>query len=158
MRSMISTFLGTCQDPTSSPGQSFSNYLHSEIEHLEESDFLAFRNDAVKLFSEIQYKANERKIQVTTIQQATTFQLPQATQATEGREYILTIPETQTVSIPGVQPTHTSTGEPVTVIAKVQQPPRPSSSSLSTQPATSYRVVDDQQPGTSSPDLQPPFS
>ena len=39
-----------------------------------------------------------------------------------------------------------STGEPVTVIAKVQQPSRPSS--VSAQP-TSYVVVDDQQPGTS---------
>ena len=41
---------------------------------------------------------------------------------------------------------YTATGEPVTVIAKVQQPPRPSSASA--QP-TSYLVVDDQQPGTS---------
>ena len=102
----------------------------------------------MRLLSEIQYKAEESKRQVTTSQQATTFQLPEATQATAGREYILTIPETQTVSIPVVQPTQTATGEPVTVIAKVQQPLRPSSSS-STQPATSYVVVDDQQPGTS---------
>ena len=64
-----------------------------------------------------------------------------------GREY--TILETQTVSILVVQPTQTSTGEPVTVIAKVQQPPRPSSSSPSTQSATSYVVVDDQPPGPS---------
>ena len=37
------------------------------------------------------------------------------------------------------------------MIAKVQQqqPQRPSSSSPSTQPATSYVVVDDQHPGTS---------
>ena len=48
--------------------------------------------------------------------------------------------------IPVVQPTQTATREPVTVIAKVQQPPRPSSASG--QP-TSYVVVDDQQPGTS---------
>ena len=149
MRSMISTFLGAHHDPTPSPQQSYCNYLHSEIQHLEERDFLTFRNDAVKLLSEIQYKAEERKRQVTTNQQATTFQLPQATQATGEREYILTIPETQTVSIPVVQPTQTSTGEPVTVIAKVQQPPRPSSSSPSTQPVTSYVVVDDQQPGPS---------
>ena len=40
----------------------------------------------------------------------------------------------------------TTTGQPVTVIAKVQQPSGPSSSSA--QP-TSYVVVDDQQPGTS---------
>ena len=39
MRSMISTFLGARQDPTPSPRQSFCNYLHSEIENLEERDF-----------------------------------------------------------------------------------------------------------------------
>ena len=93
MRSMISTFLGARQDPTPSARQSFCNYLHSEIEHLEERNFLTFRNETVKLLSEIQYKAEERKRQVTS-QQVTTFQLPKATQATAGREYILTIPET----------------------------------------------------------------
>ena len=66
MRSIISRFLGARQDPTPSPRQSFCNYLHSEIEHLEEMDFLTFRNDTVKLLSEIQYKAKERKRQVTT--------------------------------------------------------------------------------------------
>ena len=100
----------------------------------------------MKLLSEIQYKAEERKRQVTKSQEVTTFQLPEASQAIAGREYILTIPETQPVSIPVVQPTQTATGEPVTVIAKVQQPPRPASASA--QP-TSYIVVDDQQPGTS---------
>ena len=103
----------------------------------------------MKHLSEVQYKAEERQRKVTTRQHATTFQLPEATQATGEHEYILTIPETQTVSIPVVQPTQTSTGEPVTVIAKVQQPQRPSSSSPSTQPATSYIIVDDQQPGSS---------
>ena len=53
MRSMISTFLGARQDPTPSPRQSFCNYLHSEIENLEERDFLTFRNETVKLLSEI---------------------------------------------------------------------------------------------------------
>ena len=144
MRLMISTFLGACQDPTPSPRQLFCNYLHSEIKNLEERDFLTFRNERVKLLSEIQYKAEERKRQVTKSQEVTTFQLPEASQATAGCEYILTIPETQPVSIPVVQPTQTATGEPVTVIAKVQQPSRPSSA----QP-TSYVVVDDQQPGTS---------
>ena len=146
MRSMISTFLGARQDPTPSPRQSFCNYLHSEIEQLEERDFLTFSNDTVKLLSEIQYKAKERKRQVTTSQQVTTFQLPEATQATAGHEYILTIPETQAVSIPVVQPTQIATTHPATVIAKVQQPSRPSSASSQT---TSYVVVDDQQPGTS---------
>ena len=146
MRSMISTFLGARQDPTPSPRQSFCNYRHSEIDNLEERDFLTFRNETVKLLSEIRYKAEERKRQVTKSQEVTTFQFPEASQATAGREYILTIPETQPVSIPVVQPTQTATGEPVTVIAKVQQPPRPSSASA--QP-TPYVVVDDQQPGTS---------
>ena len=100
MRSMISSFLGAHHDPTPSPRQSFCNYLHSEIEHLEERDFLTYRNETVKLLSEIQYKAEELKRQVTTSQQVTTFQLPEATQATAGHEYILAIPDTQPVSIP----------------------------------------------------------
>ena len=128
MRLMISTFLGARQDPTPSPRQSFCNYLHSEIEkNLEERDFLTFRNETVKLLSEIQYMAEERKRQVTKSQEVTTYQLPEASQATAGHKYILTIPETQPVSIPVVQPTQTARGEPVTVFAKVQQPPRPSS-------------------------------
>ena len=88
MRSMISTFLGVCQDPTPSPKQSFCNYLHSEIKHLAGQDFLTFRNETVKLLSEIQYRAGQRKRQVTTTEQVTTFQLPEATQATAGREDI----------------------------------------------------------------------
>ena len=44
----------------------------------------------MKLLSEIQYKAEEHKRQSTTTQQVTTFQFPEATQATAGREYILT--------------------------------------------------------------------
>ena len=58
---MISIFLGARQDPTPSQRQTFCNYLHSEIEHLEERDFLTFRNEIVKLLSEIQYKADECK-------------------------------------------------------------------------------------------------
>ena len=146
MRSMISTFLGAHQDVTPSPRQLFCNYLHSEIEHLEERDFLTFRNETVKLLSEIQYKAKERNRQVTTSHQVTTFQCPEATQATAGCEYILTIPETQAVSIPVVQPSQIATTQLATVIAKLQHPSRPSS--VSAQP-TSYVVVDDQQPGTS---------
>ena len=100
----------------------------------------------MKLLTEIQYKAEERTKQVTTSQQVTTLQLPEATQATAGREYILTIPASQPVSIPVVQPQQIATTQPATVIAKVQQPSRPSSASA--QP-TSFVVVDDQQPGTS---------
>ena len=120
---MLSTFLGARQDPTPSSRQLFCNYLHSEIEHLVERDFLTFRNETVKLLSEIQYKAEERKRQVTKSQEVTTYQLLEASQSTAGREYILiTISETQPVSIPVVQPQQTTTGQPVTVIAKVQQP------------------------------------
>ena len=75
MRSMISTFLGGRKDPTPSPRQSFCNYLHSEIENLEERDFLTFRNETVKLLSKIQYKAEEHKRQVTKSQEVTTFPL-----------------------------------------------------------------------------------
>ena len=100
----------------------------------------------MKLFNEIQYKAEERKRQVTTSQQVTTFQLPETTQATAGCEYMITILETQAVSIPVVQPTQIATTQPATVIAKVQQPSRPSSASA--QPI-SYVVVDDQQLGNS---------
>ena len=138
MRSMISTFLGAHQDPTPSPRQPFCNYVHSEIEHLEERDFLTLRNETAKLLSEIQYKAKEHKRQVTTSQQVTTFQLPETTQATAGHEYILTIPDTQPVSIPVVQPTQTATTQPATVIAKVQLPSRPS---LASAQPTSYIVV-----------------
>ena len=153
MRSFISTFPGARQDPTPSKRQSFCNYLHCEIEHMEERDFLTFRNETVKLLSETQYKAEERKRQVTTSQQVTTFQLPEATQATAGHEYIL---DSQPVSIPVVQPTQIATTQPATVIAKVKQPSRPSSASA--QPI-SYVVVDDQQPGTSRQMiLQPTFS
>ena len=92
----------------------------------------------MKLLSEIQCKAKECKRQVTTSQEVTTYQLPEASQATVEHEYILTIPETQTVSIPVMQPQQTTTGQPVTAIAKVQQPSGPSSASA--QP-TSYIVV-----------------
>ena len=105
MRLMISSFLCACQDSTPNPRQSFCNYLYSKIEHLEEQDFLTFRNETVKLLSGIQYKAEQYKRQVTTTQQVTTFQLPEATQATAGREYILTILDTQQVSTPAVQQT-----------------------------------------------------
>ena len=96
---MISTFLGARQDPSPSPRQPFCNYLelNSEIKNLEERDFLTFRNERVKLLSGIQYKAEERKRQVTKSQEVTTYPLPEASQATAGCEYILTIPETQPV-------------------------------------------------------------
>ena len=141
MRSMISTFLGACQDPAQSPRQFFCNYFHSEIEHLEERDFLTFRNGTVKLLSEVQYKAEECKRQVTKSQQINTYQHPEASQSTAGWKDILTIPETQPVSVP-VEPQLTTRGQPVTAIEKAGP------SSASAQP-TSCLVVDDQQPVTS---------
>ena len=73
---MVSSFLGARKDPTAGPRQLFCSYLHSEI---EEIDFLSFKNETVKLLSEIQYKAKEHKRQVTTSQQVTAIQVPQAT-------------------------------------------------------------------------------
>ena len=101
----------------------------------------------MKLLSEIQYNAEESKRQVTKTQQAhvATFQLSEATQATTGCEYILTIPDTQQVSTQAVQPSQAAAPQPPTVIAKLQ-PQR--SSSASSQPA-SFLVVDDQQSGPS---------
>ena len=141
---MISSFLGSCQDTT--PRQSFCNYLHSKTECLERREFLTCRNETVKLLSGIQYKAKERKRQITTSQQVTTFQLPEAKQAIAGLEYILTIPDTQPVSTPVVQSTQIAAPQSATVIAKVQQPQW--SLSTSSQ-AASYIVEDDQQPGPS---------
>ena len=138
---MISTFLGARQDPTPSPRQSFCNYLHSEIEHLEERDFLTFRNETVTILSEIQYKAEERKRQVTKSQEVTTYQLPEASQSTVGREYVLTILETIPFQLCSLNRLPQDS-----LITKIQQPSGPPSSSA--QP-TSYVVVDDQQPGTS---------
>ena len=57
----------TAEDPVLDQFQQIrlmiSNYLHSEIEHLEKCDFLTFRNETVKLLSETQYKA--KKMQET---------------------------------------------------------------------------------------------
>ena len=112
----------------------YASLQHSEIEHLEERDFLTFRNEIVKLLSEIQYKVKERKKQVTTSQQVTTFQLSEATQ-TIHTHHLRT-------SCAAFSDSHNTAA---TVIAKVQQPQ--GQVSVSAQP-TSYLVVDDQQPGT----------
>ena len=83
-------------DRIPNPQQSFCNHIYCEIKHLEERDFLTFRNETVKFLSGLQHKAEECKRQVTKTQQAqvTTFQLPEATQATVRHEYILTILDT----------------------------------------------------------------
>ena len=76
----------------------------------------------MKCLSGIQYKAEECKRQVTTTQQAQviTFQLREVTQASAGRKYILTIPDTQPISTQAVQPSQVATPQPLTVIWKVQ--------------------------------------
>ena len=125
----------------------FCSSLYSEIGHLEERDFLTFRNETVKLLSGLQSKAEERKRQVTTTQrdQVITLQLPQVTQVTTGHEYILTIPDTEQVSTPTVQPNQIAAPQSSTVIANVQ-PPR---SALVSSYLASFLVLDDQQPGPS---------
>ena len=65
----------------------------------------------MKFLSEIQYKAEEHKRQATTSQEVTTYQLSEASQSTAGWEYVLTIPETEPISIPVVQPQQTTTGQ-----------------------------------------------
>ena len=57
MRTMLSSFLGQKQETTTCAA--FCNYLVSEVEGLEEKDFQTFRNEAAKLLSNIQSKAEE---------------------------------------------------------------------------------------------------
>ena len=66
MRSMLSSFLGQKQETTCT---AFCNYLASEVEVLEEKDFQTFRNEAVKLLSNIHSKAEERGCQPQKPQQ-----------------------------------------------------------------------------------------
>ena len=63
-----------------------SKTIHLQLSplHLEETDFLKFRNETVKLLSEIHYKDKQCKRQVSASQQDTTLQVPEATQATAG--------------------------------------------------------------------------
>ena len=131
MRSMISTFPGECQDPLQvhdSHSATISTMLSSfSVKYSTRSKNARDRSPQVNRPPLFNFHKQHR---------------PQ--------EDLNTYHSRNSVSIPVVQPTRTSTGEPVTVIAKVhqQQPPRPSSSP-STQPAMSYIVVDDQQPGSS---------
>ena len=87
------------------------------------------------------FKSPER--QVTTSQEVTIYQLPEASQSTAGPEYILTIPETQAVSSPVVQPQNyhrTACYSDCEITATI-------GASIST--AQPYVVLDDQQPWTS---------
>ena len=109
MRTMLSSCLRQKQKTTRT---AFSNYLASEVEGLEEKDFQTFRNEAVKLLSNIQSRAEECGRQVQQPQQQTfsrssstistfvlhTFQQPQQP-APAAREYILTIPEMHTSQV-----------------------------------------------------------
>ena len=54
IRLMISIFGVHIRTLTVSPRQLFCNYLHFKIGHLEEQDFLTFRNETGKLISGIQ--------------------------------------------------------------------------------------------------------
>ena len=105
MKTMLSTFLGPRQETRRT---AFCSYLASEVEALGDRDFQTFRNEAMKLLSGIQSRADERSHQPKQPQQQTlswspsatsafvpqTFQQPQQP-APAAREYILTIQETQ---------------------------------------------------------------
>ena len=68
MRSMLSSFLGQKQGTTRT---ALCNFLMSEVEGLEEKDFQTFRNQAVKLLSNIQSKTEEHGHQLQQRQQQT---------------------------------------------------------------------------------------
>ena len=63
MKIMLSSFLGPRQETTRT---AFCNYLPSEMEDLEDIDFQTCRNEAVKLLSSIQSRAEERSHQYPT--------------------------------------------------------------------------------------------
>ena len=140
MKTMLSYFLGPRQETTRT---AFCNYLVSKVEALEERYFQRFRYVAVKLLSGIQSRAEERTHQslpplqptlsrsssTTSINVPQTFQQPQQV-ASAGREYIITISETQMPASQVIQP-------------RRQQQPRG-------QP-TSFLLVDDQQARPSRP-------
>ena len=94
----------------------FCNYLSTEVEALEEKDFQTFRNEAVILLNGIQSMAKDRTSQsheltISRTSSATSTYVPQTLQqpqqpAPTGREYNLTMAETQKASHP------TSSAEP----------------------------------------------
>ena len=149
MRSMLSLFLGQKQETTTHTA--FCNYQASEVEGLEEKDFQTFRHEAVKLFSNIQSKAEESGHHLQQPQQqmlshsssATSTFVPQTfpqpqQPAPAATEYVLTIPETRVPSSQVIQPTQQGQ-----VASKRQQ-------QSSGQP-TSFLVVHNQQAGPSRP-------
>ena len=104
MRTILSSFLRQKQETTKT---AFCNYLASEVEALGDKDFQTFRNEAVKLISSIQSRAEERGSQPQQPQQQTLSQsssaistfVPQTFHqsqqpAPSTREYIVTIPKT----------------------------------------------------------------
>ena len=60
MKIMLSSFLGPRQEAART---AFCNYLASEVVALEDRDFQTFRNEAVKLLSGIQSRADDRSHQ-----------------------------------------------------------------------------------------------
>ena len=63
MRSMLALFIG--QRKATTTRSAFCNYLALEVEGLEEKDFQTFRNEAVKLLSNIQSKTAQQPQQQT---------------------------------------------------------------------------------------------
>ena len=57
MKTMLTSFLAPRQETTK---RAFCNYLASDVENLEKRDFQTFQNEALKLLSRIQSRAEER--------------------------------------------------------------------------------------------------
>ena len=62
MKTMLSSFLRLTQE---TPRTAFRNYLASAVDALADRDFITFRNEAVKLPSGIQSRAEERSLQAS---------------------------------------------------------------------------------------------
>ena len=65
---MLSSSFGQKQEITTCTG--FCNYMVSAVEGLDERDFQTFRNEAVKLLSNIQSKAEECATDISTAKAA----------------------------------------------------------------------------------------
>ena len=109
MKTMLTFLTGTRHETTRT---AFCNYLASEVQNLEEREFQAFKNEAVKLLSGIQSSTEERNHQpqqptLSRSPNTTSTYVPQSYQpqpAATAREYILSIPETQLPASQVIQP------------------------------------------------------
>ena len=143
MKTILSSVLRQKQETTH---PTFCNYLASEVEGIEDKDLQTFRNEAVKLLSSIQNRAEEQGRQPQQPQQQTLSQNSSATSTfvpqqptPAARECILTITETQMPASQVIQSSRQSQ-----VATKGQQ-------QISRGQSHSFLVVDNQQAGPSRP-------